>query len=280
MTDRTATNGAQPTSPTLDLALRLWPQVRDEGRVDDSDALDTLLAAQGQPGAPGYDCGLTRTFACFEPGIEATFRLPSGERPRDDEDARFIAHLLVTRTLLGAGLTVDERVTAALSTSHALSWTAVSEHGYPQTPLALAVSLWLVALDPLASSDRPLPIDWSADCFQQRDWWDPDYRLFSHYDVRERALDWTTFIAADPSRLDVCSVWTAVEPLMRIEGGARLRIALSQLAAVAEQADAGRATQQVPAAAMLDRGRVAALLQAYMRYEGTDRPGGGVRISS
>ena len=35
------------TSPVLDLAIRLWPQVRDRGAVDDPNDLDTLLAAQG-----------------------------------------------------------------------------------------------------------------------------------------------------------------------------------------------------------------------------------------
>lgn len=39
-------------SPVLELAIRLWPQVRDRGAVDDPSDLDTLLASQGQPGAP------------------------------------------------------------------------------------------------------------------------------------------------------------------------------------------------------------------------------------
>ena len=56
-----------------------------------------------QPGAPGVDGGVRQTFACFAPDEEATFVLATGERPRDDADARLIAHVLVTRTLLMAG---------------------------------------------------------------------------------------------------------------------------------------------------------------------------------
>ena len=186
-----------PESPVLDLALRLWPDLRDGQPVADAGALDELLSAVGQPGAPERDCGLTATFACFSPDEEAEVVLPSGERSSSDAEARFLGHLLVTRTLLAAGLLIDERVVQALSAAHALSWTTEGGVSYHQTPLALAVSFWLVALDLQSDSDRPLPIDWSAACFE-RDWWDPDYRLFSHYDVRERALDWAAYVSIDP----------------------------------------------------------------------------------
>jgi hypothetical protein len=52
-------------SKVLDLALRLWPQVRDRGQVDDPADLDLLLATQGQPGAFGYEGGVRGTFAAF-----------------------------------------------------------------------------------------------------------------------------------------------------------------------------------------------------------------------
>ena len=92
---------------------------------------------------------------------------------------------------LAAGIGVDARVSQAMGTVHAFTWTTEGGGHYHTTPLTLAASLWLVALDSLAGDARPLPIDWSAGCFE-RAWWDPDYRLFSHYDVRERALDWAT----------------------------------------------------------------------------------------
>ena len=111
------------TSNTLDLALRLWPQVRDSGAVDDPTLLDALLATQGQPGAPGFEGGVRGTFACFPPGESAAFTLPSGEQPRDDADARLIAHILVTRVLLGAGLHVDRRVQRAMADAYAVTWT-------------------------------------------------------------------------------------------------------------------------------------------------------------
>lgn len=253
-------------SDILDLALRMWPQVRDQGTVDDPEELDRLLAAQGQPGAPGYDCGLRRTFSCFPPDEEAAFALSTGERPESDESARMVGHLLVTRTLLAAGLAIDERVTGAMCDAYALSWTTTGGKGgsrYHQTPLVLAVSLWLVATDPLSQSDRPLPIDWSPDCFRQQDRWDPDYRLFSHYDIRERALDWTTYVSSDPARHAGVSVWTIVEPLLRMVQDARVRIALAQFV---DATDVGG--EPAPAAAMLERNRIAELLRAFMTEGG------------
>lgn len=239
----------------LDLALRLWPQARDQGTVIDPNDLDRLLAAQGLPGAPGYEGGVRSTFACFGPDEVATFTLPTGEQPPSDEAARFLAHVLVTRTLLGVGLSIDERVEGAMTSAYALSWMAIVG-GYHQPPLALAATLWLVALDPLSTSDRPLAIDWSAPLYQGG-WWDPDDRLFSHYDVRERALDWAAYVSYDTSRLQGCSIWTLVEPLLRLERDDRARLALSQLASAS---DAG---EQAGAAAMLERNRVANLLRAY-----------------
>ena len=250
---------------TLDLALRLWPRVRDGRPVEDPADLDALLAAQGQPGAPGHDCGLTDTFACFPPGEEAALLLPSGEASTSDEEARLLGHVLVTRTLVAAGLALDDRVVRAMSAAYAVSWTTEGGAPYHTTPLVLAVSLWLVALDPQSGADRPLPIDWSAACFE-RDWWDPDYRLFSHYDIRERALDWAAYAARDPARHPGCAGWTIAEPLLRFAGDARVGIALPLLAAGAE--GGAPAGPPLPAAASLDRGRVALLVQGYL--ESTD----------
>jgi hypothetical protein len=255
------------SSEILDLALRLWPQARDQGTVDDPADLDLILEAQGLPGAPGYDLGVRSTFACFAPDEEATFALPTGEQPASDEGARFLAHVLVTRTLLAVGLSIDERVDGAMTSAHALSWTTNGD-GYHQTPLALATSLWLIALDPASSSDRPLAIDWSA-AYYQRDWWDPDDRLFSHYDVRERALDWAVYVSYDTSRHRGCSIWTLVEPLLRLERDTRAQLALAQLSS---SADSG---ERASAAAMLERNRIAGLLRAYSWQSGIDA--GGIR---
>ncbi len=254
---------------TLDVALRLWPQARDAGTIDDPSDLDALLETQGQPGAPAFEAGVRGTFACFLPGEEATLTLPTGEQTASDAEARFVGHLLVTRTLLAAGLHVDDRVTAAMADAYALSWTARDSTRYGQTPLALATSLWLIALDPAGASDHPLPIDWSPACFADAERWDLGYRLFSHYDIRERAIDWATFVSAAPGRHEGVSVFAIVEPLLRLGQDARVRIALAALSEAAERSG-GRA----PAAAMLERGRIAALLQAFVR-DVVRRPAGG-----
>lgn len=248
------------TSPVLDLAIRLWPQVRDRGAVDDPNDLDTLLAAQGRPGAPGSEGGVRSTFACFPPDEEAVFVLPSGERPRDDADARLIAHIAVTRTLLGAGLGIDRRVMAAVGDAYAMTWAV--NGAYDASPLALGTSIWLAALDPQQGSDRPLPIDWTPAFYQDASRWDLDYRLFSHYDIRERILDWISYASVSPSRHPGVSVWTLAEPLMRIPDG-RSQTALSVFAEASDETE-----EPVPAAAMLDRARVAGLLRAYVAQPG------------
>ena len=257
-------------SPLLDLAQRLWPAVRNTGAVADPEDLDRLLATQGLPGAIGHDCGLTSAFACFTPEQDATaYMLPTGERPQADAEGRFIAHLLVTRVLLGAGLGIDPRVEAALCAAHALSW-AASGLEYPQSPLALATALWLPALDPDSGSDRPLPIDWSAQCFEDPTFWNPDERLFSHYDVRENALDWAVYASSRPERHEGVSIWTIVEPLLRMGRDSRASIALSNFVDSADPAS----TAPAPAAAMLERRRISEALRAHLASASTGSSSG------
>ena len=245
-------------SEVLHLALGLWPQVRDRGAVDDPAALDTLLGSLGQPGAPGYEGGVRSTFACFAPDEDASsFTLPTGERPASDDEGRLIAHILVTRTLLGAGLHVDRRVLQAMGDTFALTWCV--RGAYLASPLALATSLWLVALDPLRKSDRPIPIDWTPALYQDPERWDTDYRLFSHYDIRERALDWVVYASVDPARHRGCSVWSIVEPLLRLTDDR------------AYSALADTEVEDVPAAAMLERGRIEGLLRAFIAQQRSRR---------
>lgn len=248
----------------VELALRLWPQARDHGTVADPEDLDRLLQSQGLVGATGHNCGQRSTFSCFSPDVEAELSLPTGEQSESDDSARFIGHLLLTRTLLAAGLSIDERVTAAMCDAYAVSWTTVGGGHHQQSPLALAVSLWLVAMDPDNSSDRPLPIDWSADCFREHDYWDSDYQLFSHYDIRERVLDWVMYVTADPQRHAGVSVWTLVEPLLRMGQDSRVGMALGQALEAS-----GATGERAPAAAMLERNRIAGLLREYMAQNGS-----------
>ena len=251
-------------SEVLRLALQLWPQVRDRGAVDDPTALDTLLRALGQPGAPGYDGGVRGTFACFAPAEDATdFVLPAGERPQTDTEGRLLGHVLVTRTLLGAGLHVDRRVLQAVGDACAMTWCI--RGGYDASPLTLATSLWLIALDPLLKSDRPLPIDWTHALYQDPERWDTDYRLFSHYDIRERALDWVVYASIDRARHDGCSIWSIVEPLLRLDDDR----AFTALAGLAESSDT--AIEDLPAAAMLERGRIEGLLRAFVAQQRAGR---------
>ncbi len=243
------------TSAVLDLALRLWPQARDRGAVDDPSDLDTLMAAMGQPGAPGYEGGLRRTFACFGPDEEAAFVLPTGERTQSDAEARLLGHIIVTRTLLGAGLGIDRRVQTAAGDAYAQTWAV--RGAYDASPLTLATSIWLVALDEQQASDRPVNIDWTPALYDDADRWDTEYRLFSHYDIRERVLDWVSFASVSPNRHPGCSIWTIAEPLLRINDQ-RAQIALAQFVEASDEMD-----EDTPASAMLERARVAALLRGF-----------------
>ena len=244
-----------PNNEIISLALRLWPEARDAGAVSDPTALDDLLATLGQPGALGYDCGLRTTFACFAPDEQAELTLPTGESTTTDAEARFIGHVLVTRVLLAAGLHIDQRVTTAMADAYAFSW-GMRPGARDLSPLALATTLWLIALDPLRSSDRPLPMSWSTPCFEDPERWDTEYRLFSHYDISERATDWAVYTSGGPDRRTGCSIWTIVEPLLRLDVDNRIRIAL---VAFSDASDAGAGAAS--AAAMLERGRIAAMLQ-------------------
>ena len=251
----------------LALAQRLWPQIRDHGTVDDPSALDTLLATLGQPGAPGFEGGELHTFAAFLPSEDASdFALPTGERPLDDADGRLIGHMLITRTLLGAGLHVDRLVQQAVGATFAQTWCV--RGGYAASPLALATSLWLIALDPLRKSDRPIPIDWSPALYQDPERWDVDYRLFSHYDIRERALDWVVYASVDPARHEGVSMWSIVEPLLRLEDDR----AYTALAGFSEASDV--AAESTGAAAMLERGRIEGLLRGFVAQQRARRSRG------
>ncbi len=262
--DNTARLRTVTVDDSLALALELWPDARDYGQVKDASALDGLLESLGQPGAIGFDCGLRNTFTCFAPDETAVITLPSGEKTMSDSEARFIGHVLVTRTLLAAGLHVDQRVISAMAASYAFSWTALGGR-YGQTPLALATSLWLIALDPLSNSDRPIAIEWDAECFDDPQRWDLQYRLFSHYDIRGRAIDWVVYVASAVERREGCSIYTIVEPLLRMGGDNQVGLALSSYS---QSEDATLAA--VNAAAMLDRGRVATLLKSYLGSKSPD----------
>ena len=88
-------------------------------------------------------------------------------------------------------------------------------------------------------------------------------------DIRERALDWATYVSGEPARHAGASIWTIVEPLLRLERDGRARAALGQFAGAA---DAGG--EHASAAAMLERNRVAELLRAHMSRGGGPRDGG------
>lgn len=243
---------------TIELALRLWPEARDSGYVSDPTTLDILLQTLGNKGALGYECGLRTTFSPSSQSDNlAPILLPTGEKtPTDELNTKLIANILITRTLIAAGLHVDERVIRSMADTYAFCW-APKGNAVIASPLARACSLWLIALDPSSASDKPLPVSWDAECFNNPEIWDTDYRLISHYDVRERAMDWAVFVSGDTARRDGCSRWTIIEPLLRLKDDSRTRIALS---AYAESEDAVEINAS--AASMLERGRIANLLNA------------------
>ena len=205
-----------------------WNQLRDTGSLNDTSILDILLSRIGMEGSPGYDCGIRSTFSVFPPNIDAELILPTGEKSESDEDARFIAHILALRLFLGAGLGFESRIVDAIANTYGLSWTKKIGGNYECSKVALANSIWLIALDPKPESDIPLDIDWSLPCFQNEHLWDKNYNLFSRYDIKERMLDWLVYMSADEKKLVEISIFSFLEPIIRMKYDSRVKMILSK----------------------------------------------------
>ncbi len=199
----------------IDVALEIWPDLRDGNNLQDLSHLDILLGSLGIPTAYGSSEGISTTFGGFTESASPTVTLPTGETTTSLEEAKLLCHIVVTRTLMSAGLDVDRRVQEAMGQAYANTWCVKGD--YKTTPLVLSASLWLIALDSQSHSDTPLPIDWSASIYENSLFWDTEYRLFSHYDIKERALDWVVHVSHENERHQGCSRWNIIEPLLRIE---------------------------------------------------------------
>ena len=199
----------------VDVALEIWPGLRDGNNLEDISDLDILLESQGIPTAYGSSEGISATFGGFTESVLPAVTLPTGETTSSLEEAQLLCHIIVTRTLMSAGLLVDRRVQEAMGQAYANTWCVKGD--YNTTPLVLSASLWLIALDSQNHSDTPLLIDWTASLYENSLIWDTDYRLFSHYDIKERALDWAIHVSHENERHRGCSRWNIIEPLLRID---------------------------------------------------------------
>ena len=241
---------SKPRNP-VDLALEIWPGLRDGNNLEDLSDLDILLESQGIPTAYGSSEGISATFGGFTESVSQAVTLPTGETTSSLEEAQLLCHMVVTRTLMSAGLVVDRRVQEAMGQAYANTWCVKGD--YTTTPLVLSASLWLVALDPQNHSDTPLPIDWTAPIYENSLVWDTEYRLFSHYDIKERALDWAVHVSHDNERHQGCSRWNIIEPLLRIEDE-RAGLAVTNFLNQLEED-----TENISARYIIERSRIAKL---------------------
>ena len=241
------------TKTTIEIIFDIWPSLRDGHEIRDMAVLDHLLSLFGGENAFEAARGLNSTFSGFTNDDNQQISLPTGESTCTPDEAKLLAHILITRLLIGAGLHVDRRVQGALGDAYANTWCVKGE--YRTTPLVLAHSLWLIALDPQNHSDTPLAIDWEPIYYQDSDGWDLNYRLFSHYDVKERALDWAVHVSQSPDRYVGCSRWNIVEPLIRINDE-RAHLAIKGLSDTIDIEIEG-----IGAAEILERSRISALLE-------------------
>lgn len=247
----------EQTKTIIEKVFDTWPSIRDGQVISDISVLDYLLSLLGKKNAFGIAQGLNNTFSGFTDEDDQNIVLPSGESTRTPDEARLLAHILITRLLVGAGLDVDRRIQSALGDAYANTWCVKGE--YRTTPLVLAHSLWLIALDSQNHSDVPLVINWEPTYYQNAKVWDLNYRLFSHYDVKERALDWAVHVSHSSDRYAGCSRWNIIEPLIRINDE-RAHLAIKQLS---ESTDPE--VQGIGAAEILERSRISRLLEKNSR---------------
>lgn len=243
----------EQTKTTIEIVLDTWPSIRDGQVSNDISLLDQLLSLFGEKNAFGVEQGIDSTFSGFADEDNQRIVLPSGEFTSTPNEAKLLAHILITRLLVAAGLHVDRRVQGALGDAYANTWCVKGE--YITTPLVLAHSLWLIALDPQNHSDIPLAINWDPTYYQNSGAWNLGYRLFSHYDVKERALDWAVHVSQSPDRYVGCSRWNIVEPLIRINDE-RAHLAIKQLSDTVDKEIEG-----IGAAEILERSRIFGLLE-------------------
>ena len=205
-----------------------WTEVRDTGSLSDLGILDQLLQRIGKDGAPGYECGIFDTFSIFDKNEDAKIFLSTGEETSSDTEARFIGNLLAIRLFLAAGFMFDAKIISALASTYGLSWTKKIGGNYGHSSLSLAISLWLIALDPKPESDEPFNINWELQCFQNNVFWDLDYNLFSHYDIKERMLDWCIYAINNEDTIRDISIFTILEPLLHLQNDSRAKIVIDK----------------------------------------------------
>ncbi len=235
----------------IDIALEIWPVLRNGNNLEDLSHLDILLESRGISTAYGRTEGISATFGGFVEPVYSSITLPTGETTSSLEEAKLLCHIIVTRTLMSAGLDVDRRVQEAMGQAYANTWCVRGD--YNTTPLVLGTSLWLIALDSQNHSDTPLPIDWNASMYENSMIWDTEYRLFSHYDIKERALDWAVHVSHENERHRGCSRWNIIEPLLRIEDE-RAELAVANFLNQLEEN-----TENLSAKYIMERSRIAKL---------------------
>ena len=212
----------------IDSIQSAWTEIRDNGSLSNVKILDQLLERIGQEGAPGYECGILDTFSVFSPSEDAKIILPTGEETNSDSEARFIANLLALRLFLAAGFIFDGKIISALASTYGLSWTRKIGGNYGHSSLSLAISLWLIGLDPKPESDEPFNINWNLQCFQNSELWDLDYNLFSRYDIKERMLDWCIYAVNNEAIMKDISIFTILEPLLLLQNDSRAKIVIDK----------------------------------------------------
>jgi len=247
----------EQTKTIIEKVFDIWPSIRDGQAISDISVLDHLLNLLSERNAFGVEQGINNTFSGFTNEDDQSIVLLSGESTHTPDEAKLLAHILITRLLVGAGLHVDRRIQGALGDAYANTWCVRGE--YSTTPLVLAHSLWLIALDPQNHSDIPLAINWEPTYYQNSEVWDLDYRLFSHYDVKERALDWAAYVSHSSERYSGCSRWNIIEPLIRINDE-RAHLAIKQLSDSIDPE-----TEGIGVAEILERSRISRLLEMNSR---------------
>jgi hypothetical protein len=219
-----------------------WVQLRDKGALDDLEILDILMGKIGLAGSPGYDCGIRDTFSIFSIDDDAKIFLPTGELTKSDEEARFIANILAIRLFLAAGFGFEAKIINALASTYAMSWAKKSGNNYGHSALTLAMSIWLIALEPKPESDEPFPINWDIPCFDNPEIWNFEFNLHSRYDIRERILDWCILIVNNTTLINDVSIFTILEPILYMKNDFRAKLFLDKFSELQDHHESSTAS--------------------------------------
>lgn len=83
-----------------------------------------------------------------------------------------------------------------------------------------------------------------------------DYNLFSHYDIKERMLDWCIYAINNDDIIQDISIFTILEPLLHLQNDSRAKIVIDKFS------DLNDHHESKSASAMIEKKRISDLVSS------------------